>query len=259
MASRRRLRAEHAFLAALPAWLASLAPATAQANSEVVVQLTVPDRPQKAVFSYQGYVEPIPNALLNVKPFDPLPECVVYLEGEVPPEATKPTAGRVALELGTASFRVPVVAVVAGSTIEVSNVGKTTHPIYSPNLPDFEGSPIGPTGKREVQMKDAGKSVLLMSRESPHVRARLVALGNRYFARVGRDGKFHIPDVPNGTFTVHVWFRDAALGVTASVEVGPKLKPVSLALPDGLAEATADAPAAAPAASKPSPPAAAGK
>src|SRR5262245_29740185 len=80
-----------------------------------------------------AFVERIKNPITELRPFDPRPECFVYLDGgPAGPDATKPPPRDVVLELGSASFLTPLLPVVVGSTVDIKNVGKNTHPIQSP-------------------------------------------------------------------------------------------------------------------------------
>ncbi|MBI4511198.1 MAG: hypothetical protein HY698_16315 [Deltaproteobacteria bacterium] len=183
---------------------------------------------------YLGFVAPIKNPITPIRPLDPRPECFVFLEGgPEAPGAKKPADSPVVMELGTVSFHVPVLPVVVGSTVEIKNVGKTTHPIHAPDKKDlFEGPPIGTGGVRSATLQVPEVAALLLSRDSPHVEGRIVALPTRYFARLSASGSFKIEDVPEGKWTIKVWYRDGWLPITSTVQVSGKGTKIRLTLPE---------------------------
>jgi hypothetical protein len=186
---------------------------------------------------YAGYVDRIANPISELRPFDPRPECFVYLEGgPAGDDAAKVPARPVAWSLNSASFVALIVPVVLGSTVEIKNTGRGTHALYAEGQPDLlTPDPLGPGGTRTLAIKEPGKATIIRSKDSPHVEARVVALPTRYFATLKRDGTFSIPDVPPGKWTLKVWYKDGWLPVTKTIEVGGKDKDrVEIRLPDKL-------------------------
>src|SRR5690242_15680942 len=62
---------------------------------------------------YAGFIDRIPNAITELRPYDPRPECFVYLDGGTPgPDAS--TAPPVALtwHLFASNFQIPLLPVV---------------------------------------------------------------------------------------------------------------------------------------------------
>jgi len=185
---------------------------------------------------YEGFIKRIPNAITEIRPYDPRPECFVYLEGgPAAPGAETPPAKAVSWLLYASNFATPLLPVVAGTTVEIKNISQTTHPLYVEGKPDALASePIGPGGIRPVKVTDVGKALVLRAKNVPHLEARLVALPTRYFSRLKKDGTFKIEDVPPGKWTAKVWCRDGWLPVAKSVDVGTRGARVDLTLPDRL-------------------------
>ncbi|MFH0899907.1 MAG: hypothetical protein V2A73_04685 [Pseudomonadota bacterium] len=211
--------------------------------------LLPPSEIQEPPTQYPGFVDRIRNQITEIRPFDPRPECFVFLEGgPTDPSASQTPKQPATLELGPESFRIHLLPVIGGTTVTINNIGETTHPIYSPDQSDLLGGPpIGPKGTRAAVMKasDGGATLVrLLSKESLHLEGRIVVLPTRYFSRLARDGSFSIADVPEGKWTMRVWFRDGWLAVTQAVEVDARGQKVMLTLPERLEPTTKAEPAA---------------
>lgn len=210
---------------AAPAWAATV---------EGEIQLP-PAGVEEPPLRLVGFVNRIKNPVTELRPFDPRPECFVYLEGgPAGPDASTPTK-TVYLELGSVSFLTPILPVVVGTNVEIKNVGKNTHPIQAVGHPGlFEGPPVGPGGVRSSKITTANVAIRLASPDSPHVEGRIVALKTRYFSRIARDGTFRIDDVPPGRWTLKIWYRDGWLPTTQTVEVSAKAPRIKITLPERL-------------------------
>jgi len=198
---------------------------------------------QEPTAVHLGYVPRIKNPITELRPFDPRPECFVYLDGgPVGDDASKPQNG-VTMKVGVAAFSPPLLPVVVGTEVTLKNVSRATHPIYSPEgagVLDQE-APIGAGGDRKAAVKDPMKAIRLVSRDAPHLEGRLVGLPTKYFARLDRSGSFKIDDVPLGRWTVKIWYRDGWLPTTQVVEVVAKGTPrVKIILPERIAPKTAE-------------------
>jgi hypothetical protein len=179
-----------------------------------------PARVENPATEHVGFVSPIENPILPVRVFDPRPECFVYLEVKDPPaDATAPQ--RVLWELGS-TFRPLLLPVVDGSTVEITNGSRDSHALHSPDRPDLIPKDVfGPKSSRTMTVSSQGKpaAIRVLSQVSPHVSGRVVAVPTRYHARVERDGRFRIENVPPGKWIVRVWFRDGWLERSWQVEV----------------------------------------
>jgi hypothetical protein len=184
---------------------------------------------------YVGFIPRIANAITELRPYDPRPECFVFLEGgPAGPDAAVAPAKPISWLLYASNFATPLVPVVAGTTVEIKNISQTTHPLFAVDKADALGdtSPVGPGGVRSVKVSEVGKSLLIRSKDSPHLEARLVALPSKYFSRLKKDGSFAIEDVPPGKWTAKVWCKDGFLPVMKNVDVAGRNARVDLVLPD---------------------------
>jgi hypothetical protein len=206
-------------LLAVTAFLA--APAARGANGSV--EGTVPQKVkvEAPAPKHIGFVKPIENPIIELRAYDPWPECFVFLEGgPAAADAATPPTDPVRWSLGSHSFAKPVLPVVAGSTISIDNDGRETHVLASPDAPDvIKKDPISPGTSLTATVTEAGKAVLVVAQQSPHVEGRIVALPSKYFATIDRKGGFRIDDVPPGQWTARIWFRDGWIAETFPVTV----------------------------------------
>jgi hypothetical protein len=171
-----------------------------------------PSRLEAPPSQHVGFVQPIDNPIADLRPYDPLPEVFVYLDGGPAADgASTPPRGNVVWQLQSHSFSPPLIPVVTGSSVEIANVGRETHLLYADDksgLGDALKDLIGPGSSRPIAITGKDAAVKIRSRSSPHLEGRIVPLATRYFARVERTGKFKIEGVPAGKWTLHVWYRD---------------------------------------------------
>jgi hypothetical protein len=200
-----------ALVAALTA-LAMLPRAHAAPGPGVTVQGVVsrPTRVAAPAPPRLGFLPPLENPIVELRQYDPFPECFVFLEGgPAAPDAQAPPRTPVVWQLESSSFVPALLPVVAGSPVEIANVGRETHLLAAEGRDDLlPKEPVGPRSTRAFTASgEPGKLVRVVSRTSPHLEGRLVPLPSRYFARLDRNGKFKIDNVPPGRWTVKLWFR----------------------------------------------------
>ena len=130
---------------------------------------------------YAGFIDRIPNAITELRPYDPRPECFVFLDGGTPgADAATPPPVAVSWRLFASNFQVPILPVVAGSNVEIKNISQTTHPLYALNKADaLPAEPIGPGGTRTIKASDVDKALVIRSKDQAHLEARLVALPSK--------------------------------------------------------------------------------
>jgi hypothetical protein len=207
-----------------------------------------------------GFLPPVENPIQDLRPFDPLPECFVFLDGGPGAgDASTPPKSAIIWQLGTHSFSPSVLPVVAGAAVEIDNVGRETHILYSPDQPELVAKdPIGPSGSKTITTPSGVQVITLRSRSSPHLEGRLVIVPTRFFARVDRAGKFKLENVPPGHYTLRVWFRDGWLKLDKAIDLPAKEKDMKIEITasqiaERLASAANPAPAPSAPASAPAP------
>ena len=182
-----------------------------------------------------GFVERFSNPLRPAQSYDPTPEMVVVLDGDVPPEAKSAPKRPIKLAIIGESFSSRLLPVVAGSTVAISNKGRGKPRLYSPTDPKIfsDSSPI--TGEREVKIDPALRPVEIRDHESVHLETTIVGFPHGFFSSIDAGGKFDIPDVPPGNWRVRVWYRDGWLEMTEpSVEVSKRGATAKIVIPPGL-------------------------
>jgi hypothetical protein len=206
-----------ALFLALPGMSPALAapPAGAPATSTVTGIVVRPPRVPAPESRHLGFLPPLENPIVELRPYDPLPECFVFLEGgPAAGDAAEPTRGGRVWMLQSHSFEKPILPVVGGTTVEISNEGRETHVLAAPEREDLlPRDPIGPHGSKTFVATGAGQPIRVISRTAPHVEGRVVPLPTRYFGEIERSGRFRIENVPAGKWNVKVWYRDGWLAL----------------------------------------------
>lgn len=112
-----------------------------------------------------------------------------------------------------------LVAITAGQSVGFPNGDPFMHNVFSPTpLRPFDlGSfPQGETRERPFSRPGI---VEVFCNIHPEMSATILVLPNRRFAVVERDGRFEIPDVPAGTWTIYAYSRRARRPAEAKVTV----------------------------------------
>ncbi|MEN8197956.1 MAG: hypothetical protein ABFS30_15810 [Pseudomonadota bacterium] len=159
----------------------------------------------------QGFTERISNPLKPPKAFNPLPNIVVVLSGGTPdPSDTKPGAVEKYRMIGE-SFSVPLLPVVAGTSVDIYNDSRFERDFYSDDdaITGALAPAVGAGKKRSLKkFNPSGKVVEVRVKGSPHIAGSVVAFEHAYFSRVDNSGKFEIKGVPAGAWKIKVWYRD---------------------------------------------------
>lgn len=121
-------------------------------------------------------------------------------------------------------FEPPNLVVVDGTTVEFPNGGPEQHNVYSVAAHDSFNLGIYPVGQRSEHrfVSQAGRAVVYELRCHRHatMRAWILAVPNRWVARVGPDGTYEIPDVTPGVHRVVAWSEAGRGETTVTVEPG---------------------------------------
>ncbi len=205
----RRVRTSAAGLAVAAAALSSTATAAPAAAYTVAGAVARPAKVAPPEGRHNGFLPPLENPIIELRQYDPFPECFVYLDGgPAAADAGAPPRTSVVWQLESNSFGPPILPVVSGTTVEIANVGRDTHQLITPDTTDLlPKDPIGPGSSRTFTVA-GDRAIRVLSRASPHVEGRVVPLPSRYFSRIDRSGRFKIENGPAGRWNVKLWYRD---------------------------------------------------
>ncbi|MCE9576908.1 MAG: hypothetical protein K8W52_27425 [Deltaproteobacteria bacterium] len=218
-------------LAATLSGLAALG--TAHAGS-VVGKLELPPASAPPASRDPAYLDRVENPYLPVKTVDPTPLMVVVLDGG-PPQT--PATTQVTWDLLGASFAHPLLPVMAGTEVVIKNRGKATPALYVVEAPDLLAKgPLNPTGTKALKTKDPGV-LTINDEDSPNLIGRIAVFATGRFAVPDASGAFELKDVPAGSYTVKVFYRDGWIerpNETITVDAKGKLDLKNLHIPTGL-------------------------
>jgi plastocyanin len=149
----------------------------ADAGSEINGQVTTPSPKQRA----------------NV---------VVYLEKV--PGSFRPPARPVSIDQKGMKFIPHVLAVQKGQTVLFTNHDNVRHNIFSPDGDKYNLGTWG-MGESKPHTFTATGIYHQLCNVHPEMGAVIMVLDNPFFAVTGDDGKFSIPNVPPGKYTLKTW------------------------------------------------------
>jgi plastocyanin len=188
--------------------LVLLLPRLAQAApTQVRGSITLPASSRAPADRFQSFWARIENGLLPIAPplVSPMSEVVVVLEGPT----TSSSSSNITMEIAGADFLPRVVPVLVGMTVEFKNGDKTAYTLYSPENGAFFGKEDTPAGKsRKIKFLAPGVFPVRTD-EYPHMEGAVLVLKSNLFARPDERGAFKIDNVPEGKYTLRVFFRGA--------------------------------------------------
>jgi len=137
----------------------------------------------------------------------PALNAVVYLERTAGTAAPPPPApARTVMDQKNLGFRPEVLPVMRGTVIEFTNSDDVQHNVFSPSAiaGKFNLGTYGPGATRTVTLDELG-DVRVLCNIHMEMEAHILVLDGPYFSSVASDGRYYIPDVPTGTYTLKVW------------------------------------------------------
>lgn len=129
---------------------------------------------------------------------------VIYLEGHLPSE--KITA---ALNQQDRRFSPDLVVVPVGSSVSFANLDPIFHNVFS--LSKVKSFDLGNYPKDQTRIVTFPKAgiVFVDCHLHPNMSAVIVVTPNRWSTKADASGRFVLPDVPPGTYTIVAWHRAA--------------------------------------------------
>jgi plastocyanin len=131
----------------------------------------------------------------------------IYLEGT--PSSTAGASAMLTMAQDHRRFVPDLLVIAAGSAVSFPNLDPIFHNVFSLSKPksfDLGNYPQGQT--RKVTFNTPG-IVFVDCHLHANMAASIVIAPNRWNARVDDAGKFSLPDVPPGTYTIVAWHKTA--------------------------------------------------
>jgi plastocyanin len=142
---------------------------------------------------------------------------VVYLVPTAPASArTAPANASIAMN--GRSFVPRVRVVTPGSRVDFPNQDPFSHNIFSTSPGAVFDLGLYPSGRsRDAVFRRAGVFPVYCNIH-PRMTAFVMVVPSPHFAMAGGDGRWTIPNVPAGAYTVHVW-HERTMGTTQALQV----------------------------------------
>ena len=138
----------------------------------------------------------------------PVQDAVVWLEGK-----EKPNAGHAIVDQRHQMFSPHIQVVPVGSKVDFPNNDDVFHNVYAEFQAKRFDLGVYPRGKsKQVTFDKAGVVTVVCNVHSPRS-AYIVVVDTPFFAKTDGKGRFSIPNVPNHSFTVHVWHESGRSAV----------------------------------------------
>lgn len=134
---------------------------------------------------------------------------VVYIENIVGKKFRSPQE-HLFMDQRELRFVPHILPILVGSTVDFLNSDTVKHNVFTPDriADSFNLGTYGPGGVRSYTFKRIGKVVVLCNIH-PEMEGFVVVLQNPYFTMSERRGRFVIPDVPAGKYTLKAWHKKA--------------------------------------------------
>lgn len=176
---------------------------------------SAPDRPPPVT---KGFLDRVENPLAPPRAMPVTPYMVVALVG-----AAKPTAAQVTWELVGESFARPVTGAAVGAEVVIKNVSRTSRTLVANEDPKLiPAGPINPTGPKSFRTTEE-KVYTIGDKDAPHLQGTVVVVDG-FVTTVADGGRFEFADVPEGSYELRVFYKDAWLDATTDVSVVAKGK-----------------------------------
>jgi hypothetical protein len=192
---------------ALAAFLVTSAAGGAPARAGTVVgKLDLPPAPERGPVIARGFVDRVENPLADIKKPSLAPYLVVTLENDQKSEAAP---AQVNWDLVGESFARPVIAVPVGAEVVIKNQTRIARTVTAAEDPKLITGPLNPTGTRSFRATQPA-IYTIGDRDAPHLRGKIVVVPTLHVATVDDSGRFEMPDVPDGSYKLKVFYYDAA-------------------------------------------------
>jgi plastocyanin len=152
---------------------------------------------------------------------------VVYLETAPRGAFEDAERPRATLDQRNQTFVPYVLAVIAGTTVDFPNNDRTYHNVFSfSKTRRFDLGRYGRGQSKSLRFDEPGV-VRVFCEIHSHMSAFVLVFAHRYFAVTDAEGRYHIDDVPPGTYMVAAW-TDGEARQSRAVRVPEAGGPVEL-------------------------------
>jgi plastocyanin len=156
-----------------------------------------------ATFASAGTIE----GKVNYNASTPAASAVVYV-GEIKDTTFQPPSEPVIMDQKNLTFIPHILPILIGTKVGFKNSDDVLHNVFTPSaVGDRFNLGTYPKGEtRYYTFKKLGAAVILCQ-VHPEMEAWVVVLPTPYFTKAGDDGSYKITDVPEGNYTVEVWYE----------------------------------------------------
>jgi plastocyanin len=158
---------------------------------------------------------------------------VVYLEGVPGAPAAPAKSPAPAVRQRDKAFLPRVLAVTRGSAVEFPNEDKIYHNVFSLSQAGKFDLGLYKSGTSKSVVFDKPGVVDVYCNIHPDMVASIKVLDTTYYATTDREGRFSIPDVPVGTWTIVAWVPGSEARGTVTVAPGGTAQVTSLEVTEG--------------------------
>jgi plastocyanin len=146
---------------------------------------------------------------------------VVYLESAPRGAFDAPEGGRVVMDQRNETFVPHLLAITTGTTVEFPNSDKFYHNVFSLSKPKRFDLGRYAAGESKRVTFDRPGIVRVFCEIHSHMNAYILVFNHPYFAVSDDEGRYHIDNVPPGTYNVIAWHE------------GDSTDPRATTVPDG--------------------------
>jgi len=149
--------------------------------------------------------EPLFSETILTGPGNSLRNVVVYISAGAPPSGPAP-ATAVTFDQIDCHYATHVLAFRVGQEVKISNSDPLSHNIHPLAKVNREWNKIQPPGTPPFSYSyDSEEFIPVKCNIHSWMQGYFVVLKTRYFAVTGDDGRFELPDLPPGHYTVTAW------------------------------------------------------
>jgi plastocyanin len=152
---------------------------------------------------------------------------IVYLETAPAAALEAREPGRARMDQRNETFIPHVLAVDVGTLVDFPNNDSTYHNVFSLSRPKRFDLGRYARGRSKSVRFDRPGIVRVFCDIHSHMNAFILVFAHRYFAVTDAAGRYHIDNVPPGTYTLSAWF-DGGIRDQRTITVAPDVRALEL-------------------------------